>query len=241
MSEAKTPNGWTIIDQEAGLLSMQYSFGGGMASGLVARIGEDSLLVISPPCGYSDEVLADLDAFGKVTAIIAPNGFHYLGLAQWQRRWPEARTFASDGAKKRICRKCRDLPRPFEPLSALEALLPDHVTVMPAPHMKIDDTYLRVDTAQGAVWYITDALCNFEVPPKPWLLGLLFRWTGSAPGFSANKPANLLMIKDKRAFKTWLLGEIGRAPPWVIVLGHGPMISGPHVVARVNEVIQTRM
>ncbi len=86
----QTPNGWSVLDRDAGILSYTYAFGSGSANAFVARYDEDKLLVLSPPYGLSEGAFTDLEVFGTVESVVANNGFHHLGQAEWKKRYPSS-------------------------------------------------------------------------------------------------------------------------------------------------------
>src|SRR5690606_12683522 len=104
-----TKLGWTIIDEQAGVLSYSYSFGSeGQANCFTARLPGGGLMVISPPSKVGDEVMDELASFGEVEAIVANNGFHHLGIRRWRERFPSAGCYAAPGAIERISKKSRN-------------------------------------------------------------------------------------------------------------------------------------
>jgi hypothetical protein len=54
----------------------------------------DELAIVSPPIGLSDADFVQIEAKGRVTALIAPHSGHDLGLSLWQARYPAARSYA---------------------------------------------------------------------------------------------------------------------------------------------------
>lgn len=216
---------WKVIDGDAGVLTAEYSFGGGKANTFVVRIGEGNLLAVSPATNMSDETLTALERFGKPVALVAPNGYHWLGLEAWHKRWPDARIFAPEKAGDRISKKAPHLGR-IEPLAALERLLPPTVSVFEGPHMKIPDTFVRVDAPRGSIWYVNDLLANLVTLPESLLFRTLTRLTNSGPGFRVSRVASWLLVGNKAAFKEWFVGALRSHPPVVLVPGHGAVVEG---------------
>ena len=67
----------------------------------VARLSTGRVWVWSP-IALTNELAAAVEALGPVGDIVSPNKFHHLFLAEWSRRWPEARVYAPPGlARKR--------------------------------------------------------------------------------------------------------------------------------------------
>jgi len=66
----------------------------------VVRLSNGGLWVWSP-VALSDELCDSVESIGSVRHIISPNKIHYLFLAEWVERWPEARVYAPPGLAQR--------------------------------------------------------------------------------------------------------------------------------------------
>src|SRR5579864_3593707 len=131
-----TDKGWNILDREAAVLWREYSFGGGMATTFVFRGEGDRLIVISPSSKTDAAAMDELGAFGKVAALVASNGFHWLGQVEWRKHFPDAKSFAPAQGIERLAKKCPELGR-FEPLEALAPLLGKNAAVVDPPGLKV--------------------------------------------------------------------------------------------------------
>ncbi len=67
---------------------------------VVVRLGDGGLFLWSPTA-LSDELAAQVDALGPVRHLISPNKIHYAHIGDWQRRYPEATSWASTGVRER--------------------------------------------------------------------------------------------------------------------------------------------
>jgi hypothetical protein len=226
---------WTVIDEDAGVLSRSYSFGPATANTVVVRLGEGRLLVVSPGRKLPASAFEELAEHGKVVAMLAPNGFHYLGMSEWVERFPEARLFATQAAARRINK--RQPSRRFEPIDAIDEHLPDHVHVNAPPAMKDPDVFVRVDTDAGAVWFSNDVLGNMAALPDHWLFRFLFKVTRSGPGFSVNRLA-LKFLGPKPAFREFIVRQMKEHPPRILVPGHGAALTGDDLGKRTVEVLE---
>jgi hypothetical protein len=95
------------------------------------------------------------------------------------------------------------------------------VDFLDMPHYRMGEALVRMRTASGCAWYVTDAVFNFaEVPPN-FGVGFLFRVTGSAPGLRFNNLGTTFMVRDRRALKRWLLARHDEAPPVQLIPAHG--------------------
>jgi hypothetical protein len=222
----KTEHGWTIIDADAGVLSYSYEFSKGATSNcFTTKLASGGLMVVSPPTKVSQEVVDDLAAYGKVEALVANNGYHHLGIARWRELFPAARCFAAAGAKARIAKRSNDAGE-LEGLDALEPLLGEGVAVLEAASSKCGETWVRAKLEEGGyAWYGSDIFANMPSVPPSFFVGLLFKWTGSAPGYRLFNLAHKLVLKDRKATLRAMLEDVRRHPPRVMVPAHGEILS----------------
>lgn len=229
---------WEVLDAERGIFNHEYRLGRnrGTANTLALRLKKNELCVISPPDDVDDGAFAELERHGRPVALVAPNGFHHLGQPAWQARYPDARMFAPRAWKARIAKQQPGL-RDCEPVEALEGLLPPDVWIGEPPHLRRGDVIARVDGADGAFWYFTDLVMNLRELPENLAIKLLFKWTRSGPGLSMCRALFPLLVKDKRGLESWLLDQVARHPPRMVLTGHGPAIVDAQLAATLPDVI----
>jgi len=66
----------------------------------VARLSDGSAWVWSP-VALTPELERAVESIGPVRHIVSPNKIHHLFLAEWAKRWPDARVYAPPGLAKR--------------------------------------------------------------------------------------------------------------------------------------------
>ncbi len=239
-----TASGWNIIDRDAGVLSASYVFDGKQATAntFVARMHSGGLAVVSPPVGTSDAMFAELDEFGAVEVIVANNGFHHLGLPPWHARYPKARCFAPTTAIKRIRKKNADAPE-LEPLSAAQELLGGDIAIIEAEPSatKCGECWAWAKTEAGYVWFASDMLANMETLPPSLIPRLLFKWTGSAPGYRIFHLVMKLTLRDKPAVLRAFASDIAAHPPAVVVPGHGAILQRDDLAAETERLLASSL
>ncbi len=230
---------WQTLDADRGILMHEYVWDGkgSTANALALRLRDGELMVVSPPTDATDAAFAELEQHGKVVALVAPNGFHHLGQGAFQKRYPDAGVYAPVAAAKRISKKNQGIAA-GAPLADLQKLLPDDVWVGEPPGMKIGDTVVRAKTASGTFWYFNDLVMNLRKLPDNFIFALAFKWTKSGPGFSVARLIVKFLVKDKHAFKTWLLDELREHPPTAVLTGHGPPITDSAVAGRLPQMVR---
>ena len=213
-----TARDWKVFDSATPILTYTYSFGPGLANALAAG-GEGGLIVVSPPCRVAEKAFEDLQRHGPVRALVASNAFHHMGIPEWKRRFPDAAVFAPAQSIARVERQTR--LQGIRPLAEAAAIAGPRMELIDMPHYKTGEVLVRIRTDRGLVWYVTDVIMNMPTLPANFIVKLLFKWTGSAPGLKYNNVAPLFMMKDKKALRRWFAEEYRKAPPRWLIPSHG--------------------
>ncbi|WP_448954636.1 DUF4336 domain-containing protein [Labrys neptuniae] len=66
----------------------------------IIRLSDGRLFVWSP-VALSPVLRAEVEALGEVGHLVAPNSLHHLFLGEWQHAFPQARTYAPPGLRKK--------------------------------------------------------------------------------------------------------------------------------------------
>jgi hypothetical protein len=214
---SKVNSGWTVVDAKLPLLTYLYSFGNGLATALAVG-GPKGLLVVSAPAGVPEAAFTELEKHGKVVALVAPNAFHHMGIPVWKARYPDAAVFAPAQSIARVTKKSGVAG--IRPLAESGEFTGVDVDLVDMPHYKTGEVLVRARSGAEVFWYVTDVIMNMPKAP-PGFFGLIFKWTGSAPGLRPNGVAPLMMVKDKRALYRWLREQAEKAPPTQLIACHG--------------------
>lgn len=229
--------GWTIIDAEAGVWMREYSFDGrATANCLVARMADNNLLVISPACNMTDAAFETLQRLGHVGAIVANNGMHHRGLAEWTARFPYASVHAPGAAMVRIRERSPGVGS-ILPFERLTGRLRGRIHLIEAPFTRCGESVAIIRIRRGWTWFASDLLVNLARIEAPLPIRLLFRLTRSGPGYRIFNLAMKQTIKDRTAVLTWLSAELTQRPPVVIVPSHGPFLDRPGLYRETQDMV----
>ncbi len=216
-----TARHWKVFDEGLPILTHEYSFGPGAANALAVG-GERGLIVVSPPCRARAGVFDELGRYGMVRALVAPNAYHTMGVAEWKARFPDADVYAPAQSIARL-RKVSGEQR-IRPIDDIQAIAGKRVRFVDMPHYRTGETLICIDSSQGLVWYVTDVILNMKSLPSHPVARWLFRVSGSAPGLRFNNIAPLFMVRDRRALRRWILAEASRQKPRWIIPAHGEIV-----------------
>ncbi len=164
-------------------------------------------LVIHNAIALGDSEMAEIEAWGKVTTIIVPNGYHRLDAKVFADRYPEAKIHCPKGAESRVAEVVRvegthrldwTVIRPGEPSTPA-----DTVTFEVLAGTKDREGALIVPAGNITSLVLNDAV--FNMPHLPGFTGfVLRRITGSTGGPRVPRLAKWLVIDDRRAFRAHL-------------------------------------
>ena len=62
---------------------------------------ENGDIIVHDPCKIDDSTKGEIDEIGKVKYIIAPGSYHYLFVADFQEKYPNAETFICPGLERK--------------------------------------------------------------------------------------------------------------------------------------------
>lgn len=236
-----TPNGWTLIDRNAAVLTYEYSFNkSGKANTWAARMADGTLVVLSPAMGMPEAAFDDLLLFGNVSAIVATNGFHHLGVAQWRTRFPDARVFAPAKAAARIKKK-NPAAGEFESLEGLNSRLSPNIGILDFDGTKCGEVAAWAKTESGYVWFASDLLSNFQTLPNNPIVRLVFKLSKSGSGYRVFNLAVKFIIKDRKGVMIRFLDTLRERPPTTVVPAHGATVSGDGVADQTFGVVSAAL
>jgi hypothetical protein len=157
----------------------------------------DGGLVVHNPIAVEPPVIAELEAWGPIAAIIVPNGYHRLDARVFHDRYPGARVECPSGARAKV-EQVVPVTGGYEdePGDAAVALQTLDGTAAGEGVMIVRD-------GDGASLVFNDLV--FNMPHLPGATGFVLRWiTGSSGGPRVSRIGRWFLIKDKSALRAHL-------------------------------------
>jgi hypothetical protein len=182
----------------------------------VARGADGALTVISPP--PDEEARRDVAALGRVAFLLAPNAFHYLGVAPWAGAFPGAQLWLAPGLASRrpelppSLALAEGAPTPFADVLA-------HAVY--APSERVSEVALLHRPSRTLV--LTDAAFHVRDAPRRDRLG--WRVMGVWQRFGPSLTARAFLLRDRARVADW----IERLCRWDferIAVAHGELLEG---------------
>ncbi len=183
---------------------------------VVYRLPDGGLLLHSV-VALDEAGMAALEKLGRPALMVVPNGMHRADAAWYKARYPEIEVVCPRASRRRV-------ERVTSVEGDAETRLPELGVAChsPAGIRSSELTYeLALDSGRALVF--TDLLFNLAV--QPGFSGRLTQVIGSSGFFGITRIGRWLMLKDRTAFRDWLL-EMAAAPePRVICVAHGEAIT----------------
>ena len=229
---------WSALDLELGIFESTYHVPGLACRTVVAPLDGGGLVVYSPGAKLAEALPPELAGRGDPAVLLAPNDFHHLGIRAWRARYPSAIVVASEGAWPRLRKQGHT---DLQPLSRLRERLPPWLSVLEVPATRIGETWLRFEGAEGVGWILCDAFFNLPRLSRKLHLRLFSQLMRSGPGLSISSLMKWGGVKDRKAYKAWLLEQLERDRPRVLVPNHGDVLSDPELPAKLRALIERRL
>jgi hypothetical protein len=230
---------WFQLSSHPEVYYGQYLVPNFMSNSIAINTSDNHWVLLSPGEKMLKSFLESLNDENIMLSIIFPNAFHYLGADAWLERFPEAKLYASKKAKKRLAKKG------FKRIIALEneqPELPEGYEVLMPPGHRGGDAWLSKQGGEGAnLWITCDSFLNYDRVSKQPIARALQSLLGAAPGLKISQVIKWLLLDRKAKFKPWVLNQLQKDKPTILIPGHGEVDSGPELTERLRLLIETRL
>ena len=182
----------------------------------IAKMG-DGRLVLHNGIALEEPAMKEIEAFGKPSFLLVPNGYHRLDAPAFKQRYPEIKVLCPEGARKKV-----------EEVVAVDgtyADLPadDRVSLHDIEGVGRGEGYLKVRSDDGVSLVFNDVF--FNMPHQPGFQGLVLRLMGSTGGPKVTRVGKLFLIKDKQAVKAQLEALASTPDLKRVIVMHGDSVS----------------
>lgn len=189
----------------------------------LARRG-DGGVVVHNAVALDDASMAQLDAWGPVTALIVPNGYHRLDAKIFKDRYPQARVYCPRGATKKVSEVVA-VDAAYEDFPADPA-----IELHTLDGVKEQEGVMLVRSADGVTLVFNDAV--FNMPHVRGFTGWIFRHvTQSTGGPRVSRLFRLGVLKDKAAFRAHLERLADTPNLRRMIVSHQDMVQGDAAAA----------
>jgi hypothetical protein len=231
----RTSADWQPIAGITGVWEIRRMHGALPLRAVAVALPDNHVVVYSPVPHAGAAAMDQLQAIGK-PILLAPNAYHTLGLRDHAAAFEAAPVVASDRAFRRIKDKTK---LSVEDLRLLEADLPPHMSLLQPPDLRNGEVWLSIRDANRCVWIVCDAFIHFSRLPAS-AIGLGLRLLRMGPGIAIGTTFKML-VKDRRAYREWLLAKIAEEQPTMLIPCHGQVVDDDQLPARLERLVKSRL
>ncbi len=182
----------------------------------------DGGLVIHNAVALEEELMREIESFGKPSVLVVPNGFHRLDARIFKNRYPDLRVVCPAHWKKKVS-EIVAVDGSYSDVAG-----DDSVSLRHFAGTKDKEGWLEVKSETGTTVVVNDVMNN--LPKMGGFFGFVLAPTGIP---SVPRLAHWLMISDKPAFRS-NLEQIGAIPDLKrVIVSHGaPITDQPSAVMK---------
>jgi hypothetical protein len=170
----------------------------------------DGRVVVHNAIALRDESMKDLEAWGKPSFLVVPNGFHRQDAKIWKQRYPDIKVISPNGARGRVSK-----------IVAVDGSYDDvtgdaDVRLVNLEGTKAREGVMVVRSSNESTLVFNDALLNM-----PKIGGVPGFFLGPTGQLSIPRFAQWMLVADKRAFRGHLERLSNSEGLSRIIVGHG--------------------
>jgi hypothetical protein len=196
-------------------------------------------VLVHSPTWIDDATLATVESVGEPRILFAPNHFHHLSLRRFHERWPEAHVVAGGVAIPRL----RKLGYEYvADVGTVTRLLPEGARWLECEGTRAGETMLSLADGPdgGRTWIVCDAFFNVErrvTGPA----GVVLRALATTPGLAIGQTFNWVALRDRGAYRSWVLAALERERPTELWVSHGNRVARSDLGTVLAELVERRV
>ena len=202
--EKLEPNLWRVEGDLPG--------GNGTRVMTIARYRDGSLLIHNA-IALEEELMKEIEAFGKPSVLVVPNGFHRLDARVFKDRYSGVRVFCPAGSRKKVEQVVK------VDGSYADAPKDDDVSLSHLDGVKEHEGVLAVRSPAGTTLVLNDVVNN--LPASGGVLGFMLSPTGRV---AVPRIFRWFFVKDRAAFFAGI-ERLAATPKLArVIVSHGQML-----------------
>jgi len=199
---------------------------------VVIKLANNQLLIHSP-INLTQNLKQELHKLGEVKYLISPNKIHYWYIADFQKSYPNAITFASDGVENRSKKAGKNIRWDEE----LKNLKPNHfqdleIIPMSGNSFMTEYTFFHFPSKS---WIVTDIIENFEADKiSPFFRILAFLGGALHPNGGTTRDQQMLFRGNYSVLQK-NIERVKKLQPKQIIMAHGKILEG-NISAEIDRI-----
>ena len=213
---------WHNIPNHTELKIGQYVVPNFVSNSVLINVDDKNSVVISPGKSLLETCPLKENANDIHLHIVMPNGYHFMGVTEWQKVFPNHTLYASKQAIEMLSDKMElAIAESIKPLEDQIPPLPEQYSVKIPPGHRGGDAWIVKQTESGDSWITCDSFLNYDRLSNQPIARFLQKLLNAAPGLKISKVIKYFILKDRRTFKRWVLNELDGRSVTTLIPSHG--------------------
>lgn len=179
----------------------------------------DGGLVVHNAIALDEASMRRIDAWGPVTTIVVPNGYHRLDAPSFKHRYPDARVVTPRGSRAAV-EEVIHVDDDYESYASDGV-----VSLETLAGVQGKEGLMRVRDASGTTLVFNDAI--FNLPHQSGFSGLVLRYlTRSTGGPRVTRVMKWMVLRERGPFRKQLEALARTEDLERVIVSHGEMVEG---------------
>lgn len=228
---------WNLLNTEIPIWTCEYLVPNFKSRSYILPLKNKELLIISPGAKLVDTLPKEILEKGNPAIILAPNSFHHYGIPAWRKKYPNIIVVASPQAIPRLNRLGY---QEIKPLNLLQEKLPESISLLEPQGLRCGEIWLKIFGKKETGWIIADAFFNMPRLSHHLIARLTQKIVQAAPGLKVSSIVKWFLVKNRAAYKKWILDQLQKDEPTILMPLHGEVIFDKNLKSRLEELIRQR-
>lgn len=235
-------NVWHTVTDYPELRFGQYIVPNFVSNSVAIKVSDNEFVVISPGKPLLDTWPEEWNRSDIKLHIIMPNGYHYMGVKHWQKKFRNFALYASRKAISRLVEQA--VVANASDIYALEDTqppMPEGYSVLLPPGHRAGDAWIKKDDQHGCLWITCDSFLNYDRLSNQPVARFTQKLLDAAPGLKMSQVVKWFIIEDRAKFKSWVLNQLQQDKPTTMIPSHGEIAQAEDLYKQLNQLVIERL
>jgi len=235
-------NTWLNIESHPEIQVGQYIVPNFVSNSVAIKVNENEYILISPGASLLEDWPDELKTPDCKIHIIMPNAWHFMGVKAWQEAFVDVTLYASALAKEKLIEKgAFTQDDNIQVLQEQQPPLPSGYELLFPPGHRAGDVWLTKKENNNCTWITCDSFLNYERLSNQPMARTMQKLLGAAPGLKMSQVIKWLILNDKKAFKTWVLEQLKKDRPTILIPSHGEVSLDNNLKDKIERMVTSRL
>jgi len=235
-------NVWHSVPNYPELRFGQYIVPNFVSNSVAIQVADKEFVVVSPGKLLLDSWPEAWNQPDIKLHIVMPNGYHYMGVKDWQKRFRNFSLYASRQAITQLVEKgVVAVASDIYALEDKQPPMPEGYSVLLPPGHRAGDAWIKKQEDNGTLWITCDSFLNYDRLSNQPVARFSQKLLDAAPGLKMSQVVKWFIIEDRSAFKNWVLNQLQLDKPTTLIPSHGEIAQASDLYNKLRDLVLNRL